>query len=143
MENASKALLIAGSVLIVILIIAVGLRIFNSTKGTTEAAQSTMGTTSATMFNNQFLSYLGDKKSKSELIQLLNKILVNNATSNHKINVVLLDTFNFTENPDTIQEMIQSFNACSIQFYRIVLSKDNPTDNDGYIRQISIDRIIE
>ena len=36
MENATKALLIAGSVLIAILLIALGLRIFNSTTDTTK-----------------------------------------------------------------------------------------------------------
>lgn len=41
MENATKALLIAAAVLIVILIIALGMRIFNSTSGATSSATST------------------------------------------------------------------------------------------------------
>ncbi|HJJ03837.1 MAG TPA: hypothetical protein OIM28_04205 [Clostridiaceae bacterium] len=39
MENASKALIIAGSVLIAILIISLGLFIFKSTEGTTDQTQ--------------------------------------------------------------------------------------------------------
>ena len=38
MENATKALLIAAAVLIVILIIALGMRIFNSTSGASKQA---------------------------------------------------------------------------------------------------------
>ena len=41
MENASKALLIAAAVLIVILIIAFGMRIFNSTSDVSGQADST------------------------------------------------------------------------------------------------------
>ena len=41
MENATKALLIAAAVLIVILIIALGMRIFSSTSGATSSATST------------------------------------------------------------------------------------------------------
>ena len=40
MENATKALLIAAAVLIVILIIALGMRIFNSTSGATKDASN-------------------------------------------------------------------------------------------------------
>ena len=54
MENATKALLIAGSVLVAILLIAMGLRIFNSTSGTTEQSQKVMDTTAITTFNSQF-----------------------------------------------------------------------------------------
>lgn len=41
MENATKALLIAAAVLIVILLIAFGMRIFNSTSDVSGQAQST------------------------------------------------------------------------------------------------------
>lgn len=40
MENATKALLIAAAVLIVILIIALGMRIFSSTSGATSQAET-------------------------------------------------------------------------------------------------------
>lgn len=43
MENASKALLIAAAVLIVILLIAFGMKIFNSTEDTSGAAEQVGG----------------------------------------------------------------------------------------------------
>ena len=41
MENASKALIIAGSILISILLISLGIIMFNSSKGTTDQAKET------------------------------------------------------------------------------------------------------
>ncbi len=41
MENASKALIIAGAILISILLISLGIIMFNSSKGTTDQATST------------------------------------------------------------------------------------------------------
>ena len=46
MENASKALIIAGTILISILIISVGILIFNSSKGIADDASQAGGTIS-------------------------------------------------------------------------------------------------
>lgn len=43
MENASKALIIAGAILISILLISLGIIMFNSSKGTTDQAANTAG----------------------------------------------------------------------------------------------------
>lgn len=43
MENASKALIIAGAILISILLISLGIIMFNSSKGTTGQAANTAG----------------------------------------------------------------------------------------------------
>lgn len=43
MENASKALIIAGAILISILLISLGIIMFNSSKGTTDQASNTAG----------------------------------------------------------------------------------------------------
>lgn len=59
MENASKALLIAAAVLIVILLIAFGMRIFNSTGDTSGQAEQTASSTSMQTFNAQFTAYKG------------------------------------------------------------------------------------
>lgn len=81
MENASKALLIAGSVLIVILLIAVGVRIFNSTHGTAESVETTMSATEIATFNNKFIAYAGKKKSAAQAKALANVVIANNATN--------------------------------------------------------------
>lgn len=42
MENASKALIIAGAILVSILLISLGIVMFNSSKGTTDQSSNTM-----------------------------------------------------------------------------------------------------
>lgn len=79
MENASKALLIAGSILIVILLIAMGVKVFNSTKGTTDSAKATMDTTTITMFNNKFTQYAGKRQSAAKLRALADIVIAHNA----------------------------------------------------------------
>ncbi len=74
MENASKALIIAGAILIAILLISVGLVVFNSTKGVTDQAGELGRTMSAEVFNNQFTQYFGDRVSASNANQLLNRV---------------------------------------------------------------------
>ena len=79
MENASKALLIAAAVLIVLLIIAMGMNIFNSTDATTDQVEVTMTTTEISTFNNKFTSYLGTNKSAANAKSLANVVISNNA----------------------------------------------------------------
>lgn len=120
MENASKALLIAGSILVVILLIAMGVRVFNSTSGTTDSVEGTMQTTEATMFNNKFTQYVGTK-SATQARSLINMVISNNATNtNHTV------TIN-SSSPNINMEL----NAkVTIQVF------DN--NNDGFIDNINI-----
>ena len=81
MENASKALLIAGSVLIVILLIAVGVRIYSSTQGVTESTEGTMTATQKAQFNSKFTQYIGTK-TEAQTRALINTVISSNATNN-------------------------------------------------------------
>lgn len=87
MENASKALLIAASVLIVILLIAVGMRIFNSTSGTADNVETTMNATEIATFNSKFTAYAGTGKSASQVRALANIVIANNATNQHEVSL--------------------------------------------------------
>lgn len=84
MENASKALLIAASLLIVILLIAMGMKVFNSTAGTTDNVETTMNATEIATFNSKFTAYAGTK-SLSQVKALANVVIANNATSDNKV----------------------------------------------------------
>lgn len=87
MENASKALLIAGSVLIAVLLIAVGMRLFNSTTGTSDVATGHMESTGIATFNSKFTAYAGSNKSASQVKALANVVIANNANSQHKVSL--------------------------------------------------------
>ena len=60
MENASKALIIAGAILLAILLISLGIMIFNQAQDT--VSNSGMSEAEITAFNNKFLKYEGDIK---------------------------------------------------------------------------------
>ena len=79
MENASKALLIAGSVLIILLLIGVGMLIYSRATGVIDTAASTMNTQEIQAFNSQFSAYEGNQKGAS-IRSLISKVIANNAT---------------------------------------------------------------
>ena len=138
MENATKALLIAGSILIAILLIAMGVKIFNSTSGTVESAQSTMDATSVAMFNNKWYKYVGTNKSKSTVISLLNDILVNNSTnSNRKVYITLSEggsTNGSINESSDISGLISETSSSEKSAFTIKVA----TDSDGYVNLIII-----
>ena len=97
MENASKALLIAGAILIAILLIAIGMKVFNSASGVVDSAGSNMSSQEKTMYNKQWDMYKGTQ-SGSTCLQLLSDIASNNANkSNPGIAVTGLVTMNATD----------------------------------------------
>ncbi len=78
MENASKALLIAGAILIVILLIGVGMMVFRGANDSITGAMDTMNSQEITAFNSQFSSYEGQIKGTS-VKDLLQKVIASNA----------------------------------------------------------------
>ena len=60
MENASKALIIAGAILLAILLISLGIMIFNQAQDT--VTNSGMTEAELTSFNNKFVKYEGKQK---------------------------------------------------------------------------------
>lgn len=78
MENASKALIIAGAILISILIIGLGVFIYQQAQSTVSKAN--LKTQEAQAQNNQFESYFGSKVSAQEVKQLCTTVRSNNIT---------------------------------------------------------------
>ena len=71
MENASKALLIAAGVLIVILLIAFGMTILNSSGDTSAQIQEATSSQEMQAFNAKFTPYIGTGRSGSTIPNLL------------------------------------------------------------------------
>lgn len=78
MENASKALLIAGAILVCILLIGVGMMVFQSIGGTVDESIKQVSSQEKNAFNSQFQSYEGDKVSGSKVRALINIVNSNN-----------------------------------------------------------------
>ncbi len=76
MENASKALIIAGAILLAILLISLGILIFNQAQDTVN--NGGMSQAEITAFNNKFLKYEGKQKG-SVAKSLVNEIIASNA----------------------------------------------------------------
>ena len=80
MENASKALIIAGTILISILLITIGIVLINSGRDVANSGKNAMSSSAIQAFNSQFTKYEGNNKSYSEVKQLLNTIVSSNAS---------------------------------------------------------------
>ena len=78
MENASKALIIAGAILISILIIGLGVFIYQQAQSTVSKVK--LNSQEAQAQNQQFDNYFGDKVSAQEVKQLCTTVRSNNIT---------------------------------------------------------------
>lgn len=79
MENASKALIIAGAILIAILLISIGMLIINSTHSLTDQVSSTSTSMEIQAFNSQFTSYCSDNVPASRVRDFIDIVIVNNS----------------------------------------------------------------
>ena len=87
MENASKALIIAGAILIAILLISIGIILINSGRDVTSTGTAGMNSQKIQTFNSQFTAYEGTRKG-SEIKSLINTVNASNATdSEHQVGV--------------------------------------------------------
>lgn len=79
MENASKALIIAGAILLSILIIAIGMFIYNSAQSTIQDSMTSFSTQEIEAFNNNFESYKGSATG-SNVNSMLTRLIANAKT---------------------------------------------------------------
>ena len=88
MENASKALIIAGAILLSILLISLGIMIFTQAQNTIQ--NSGMSQAEVNAFNNQFVKYEGTKKGTmvKSMIQEVNTNNSQDESSEHQITIV-------------------------------------------------------
>ena len=78
MENASKALIIAGAILLAILIISLGIMIYNQASGVVN--NNAMSEVDISTFNNKFTQYEGTNVRGAQVNALLQQIATNNVT---------------------------------------------------------------
>jgi hypothetical protein len=79
MENASKALIIAGAILISILIISLGVLVYNNASSTVSRAN--LNSQEAKAHNSSFEGYFGTDVTATEAKNLLSEVRTNNLTS--------------------------------------------------------------
>lgn len=140
MENATKALLIAGSVLIAIVLIAVGIKILSSTSGTVKQVETVSTAMEKSIFNSQYTQFEGAQKGTA-VKKLINQAKTYNATvkdANRKIKIKTtatgLDRYpngtTVAANINKICDQIQISNT-----YTIIVEIDETT---GFVSRITI-----
>lgn len=141
MENASKALLIAGAILIVIVLISIGMVIVQQSQGLVDESGAMATSQETSAFNNRFNIYQGTQKGAT-IQTLLGEVSVNNAdnkSAGHKITVILI-----TADGDPGTELVNSTDLTKASAdivtsarYKVTMSG---TDGDGYISEITIEK---
>ena len=79
MENASKALIIAGAILLAILIISLGIMIYNQASGVVN--NNAMNEVDISTFNNKFTQYEGTNVRGSQVKALVQQVVTNNISN--------------------------------------------------------------
>ena len=79
MENASQALIIAGAILLAILIIAIGMYIYNSAQANISSSMDSMSTSEIEAFNSNFETYKG-VQTGAQISALCGRLIANGST---------------------------------------------------------------
>lgn len=142
MENASKALLIAGAILIVIVLISIGMMIVSSSQDTIgQVGDLTTGQAVRT-FNEQYQNYQGDQRGAS-VKTLLNLVSVNNSSnsSGRTISITITDSkkaeANLSKTTDSTKITQAGANIVSSATYTVQIESQ---DKDGYYTGLTITR---
>ena len=122
MDNASKALIMAGAILISLALVGLGVYIYSLAGSYGDIASSTLGAAEAEMANKQISSYAGNKVKGSTVQAFLDKVKILNAQETFPINL-----------EGTAPADIKT-NA----LYTIVLTDTKPTTPDGYLDTYTI-----
>lgn len=131
MENASKALIIAGAILLSILLISLGIMIFNTAQDTTKNSGMTQAQVSA--FNNKFSKYEGTIKG-SEVRSLIQEVVASNGDDNNK-NASRQITINKDSKAIVSGTTADSSGILTTKSYTVKITEYN---NDGTIKTMEI-----
>lgn len=137
MENASKALLIAGAILVCILLIGIGMLVYTSTQGTISEAVAQMSSQEKDIFNSQFEQYAGTRVNGSSVKALLQKVRSNNSANKDIDGKVITVTSDGTTNVNTDNDgVVGDFtNLNTARNYEV---KVTDTNSDGLVDTIEI-----
>ncbi len=131
MENASKALIIAGAILLAVLLLSIGITILNSTGAMQNEANQSVMNLEIQSFNEQFLKYQGTIVNASQVKSLLLLIKANNSYYEFDSSTPV-----GTDKYVTIIGNISSSSLYANKTYRVSAAEFN---SNGYISTIRIE----
>ena len=128
MENASKALIIAGAILVSILLIGLGVGLISALNGPLNSGTATMNESTVQMYNSKIEKYIGTQNG-ANVRSLLSTIQTMNTNNTNQISV-----FNGTATTATaLATFINSINTT--KNYKVEIKAYATT---GYISQVKI-----
>lgn len=141
MENASKALIIAGAILLSILIIGLGMLVFNQARDAISG--SNLDPEKAEAFNSKFMSYMGNSVTGSQVKSLVDLVSNNNNTTDRTENPpikVFNNTTEVTSGLPSFRNLLKNATR-----YKVLVTEGTDTDGKlngyneaGYIISITI-----
>lgn len=144
MENASKALIIAGAILLSILIISIGMIIYNQAKGVVD--NNAMDEVAVTSFNEKFTQYEGNNVRGANVNAMINTIIQNNLSNTQdKSKQIIIKTgtgidtnmWNGTAyGVATAPQTTKKGSALTGKSYSVKFETD---DKSGYVKSVTID----
>ena len=135
MENASKALIIAGAILLAILIITLGIVIYQQASGVIN--NSSMTQVEITQFNTQFTQYQG-KQRGSVVKSLFNTVLANNVSqdsADRQVKIECALTGDLDKDAKSLPDMSKIATGSS---YNITIKYGEKGGNAGLVDIITI-----
>jgi len=118
MENASKALIIAGAILISILLISVAIMVISSTQGTQDQMAQQMDATEKSSFNAQFTNFSGTGRTSTQVKMLFEKVTASNASNANKVKMTVSSTATASTTQATAADIANLSNSSR---YKIVV----------------------
>ena len=129
MENASKALIIAGAILISILLISVGIIIMNAINDPVSKGADVAKDQAVQIFNTQFTSYIGSGVDYNTAKQCITAVASTAREGGHKIEMLASSTDYAGKTGITMAGKLKSGKTYTIEFYDVTTAA--PTA-DGY-----------
>ena len=130
MENASKALIIAGAILLAILIISLGIMIYNQASGVVN--NNAMTEVEVSTFNQKFEQYFGDNVRGANVNALITAVNNNNMSTDDNSKKVKI-TFEGMTGSGTVSSTYSTKAAKTGKTYNVnVNTGDNDNLKGGY-----------
>ena len=130
MENASKALIIAGAILLAIVIISLGLIVVNNVRDTVD--KTNMSEQEIQAFNAKFTAYEGDNVSGSRVNTLIQQVIATNQASYNEgyTDRYVVIGYTPTQTSKTNPDVLLGFNNGKMVYMSTVI---NSTTSTTYI----------
>lgn len=136
MENASKALIIAGAILLAILIISLGILIYNQASGVVN--NNAMSEVEVQQFNQKFTQYEGDRVRGATVNSMLQTVLSNNISQDgdRKVSVTL-------DSNDILSTTATSIStrATTGKTYKVKCDYSSKGGNTGLVNKIEVTEV--